>query len=141
MYSKCDNKSIPAILFVKWISSLLIGFSEDFLEEERNRMRQQYEEEMREMRLKMESEKQSKTKMQNEVEQMKREYEEKLRDLEERAERARSASRSNSVLSQNISMNVNGDNKNLTVQNGVALSESGNFSRPINEMQQEAMEK
>ncbi|XP_059099397.1 osmotic avoidance abnormal protein 3-like isoform X4 [Tigriopus californicus] len=117
------------------------GFSEDFLEEERSRMRKEYEDEMKEMRLKMESEKQSKTKMQNEVEQMKREYEEKLRDLEERAERARSASRSNSVLSQNISMNVNGNDKNLSVQNGMALSESGNFSRPINEMQQEAMEK
>ena len=54
-------------------------------------------------------------------------------------------SRSASVIGfkggNNMDVQVNGDNKHLTIENGVALSESGNFRRPINQMQQEAMEK
>ena len=53
-------------------------------------------------------------------------------------------SRSASVIGfkgNNMDVQVNGDSKHLTIENGVALSESGNFRRPINQMQQEAMEK
>eukprot|EP00095_Tigriopus_kingsejongensis_P009941 maker-scaffold981_size73921-snap-gene-0.13 protein:Tk09941 transcript:maker-scaffold981_size73921-snap-gene-0.13-mRNA-1 annotation:"hypothetical protein CAPTEDRAFT_151173" len=81
------------------------GFSEEFLEEERQRMRREHESEMKDIRQKMESEKQSKAQMQNEIELMKREYEDKLKDLETRAEGARTASRNQSAASHNISMN------------------------------------
>ena len=55
------------------------------LEGERQKMRDEYEAEMSEMRLKMESEKQTKAKMQHEVEIMKQQYEEKLKALEKSA--------------------------------------------------------
>merc|ERR1719350_1672927 len=61
------------------------GVSEALLEEERNRMRSQYESEIAEMRTKMEREKQTKAQMQAEVEAMKNEYENKLQALETRA--------------------------------------------------------
>ena len=70
--------------------------AEALLEEERVRMRSQYEEEMQELRQKMEKEKQTKAKMQQEVEIMKNQYEEKLRTLETRA-RTASLSRQHSV--------------------------------------------
>jgi len=52
-------------------------------------MRLEYENEMGELRRKMESEKETKAKMASEVEKMKREYEEKLKGLEARAHTAK----------------------------------------------------
>lgn len=69
------------------------------MEEERNRMRSQYESEMAEMRHKMESEKQSKAQMQTEIEAMKQEYEKKLKALETRAATAK-ITRSHSIDEQ-----------------------------------------
>ena len=104
-------------------------------------MRQEHENELLEMKQKMELEQRTKAQMQSEIEAMKREYEDKLKDLENRAERAKTASRSQSVMSQNVSVKVDGTERHLTVQDGVALSESGNFRRPFNDMQIEAKEK
>ena len=96
------------------------GFdAEVLLEEERQKMRQQYEMEMTEIRQKMESEKQTKEKMQNEVELMKQQYEEKLKALEKSAQ-AGTLSRQNSmanVLSRqqsNDPQNTKGLNSNVT---------------------------
>ena len=96
------------------------GFdAEVLLEEERQKMRQQYEMEMTEIRQKMESEKQTKEKMQNEVELMKQQYEEKLKALEKSAQ-AGTLSRQNSmgnVLSRqqsNDPKNSKGLNSNVT---------------------------
>ena len=96
------------------------GFdAEVLLEEERQKMRQQYELEMTEIRQKMESEKQTKEKMQNEVELMKQQYEEKLKALEKSAQ-AGTLSRQNSmanVLSRqqsNDPQNTKGLNSNVT---------------------------
>ena len=89
------------------------------MEEERQKMRQQYELEMTEIRQKMESEKQTKEKMQNEVELMKQQYEEKLKALEKSAQ-AGTLSRQNSmgnVLSRqqsNDPQNSKGLNSNVT---------------------------
>ena len=89
------------------------------MEEERQKMRQQYELEMTEIRQKMESEKQTKEKMQNEVELMKQQYEEKLKALEKSAQ-AGTLSRQNSmgnVLSRqqsNDPKNSKGLNSNVT---------------------------
>ena len=62
-------------------------------------MRSEYESEMAELRGKMENEKQSKAKMQNEIEAMKQEYEKKLKALEDRAATAK-LSRSHSIDEQ-----------------------------------------
>ena len=52
-------------------------------------MRQEYESEMEELRKKMASEKETKAKMQSEIEKMKLEYEEKMKSLEERVQTAK----------------------------------------------------
>ena len=70
-----------------------LGINENLLEEERNRMRSEYEAEMAEMRNKMEREKQTKAQMQIEIEDMKQEYEDKLKALETRAKTANALSR------------------------------------------------
>ena len=70
-----------------------LGINENLLEEERNRMRSEYEAEMAEMRNKMEREKQTKAQMQIEIEAMKQEYEDKLKALETRAKTANALSR------------------------------------------------
>ena len=63
-------------------------------------MRSEYESEMEELRIKMESEKQTKAKMQNEIEAMKQEYENKLKALEARSATAKNLSRSHSIDEQ-----------------------------------------
>lgn len=63
--------------------------TEELLEEERQRMRQEYESEMEELRKKMASEKETKAKMQTEIEKMKLDYEEKMKGLEQRAQTAK----------------------------------------------------
>ncbi len=63
--------------------------TEELLEEERQRMRSEYESEMEELRKKMASEKETKAKMQSEIEKMKMEYEEKMKSLEQRAQTAK----------------------------------------------------
>merc|ERR1719356_2374773 len=61
------------------------GFNaEILLEEERHRMRKEHEEELAELHQKMDAEKQTKAKMQQEVELMKQQYEDKLKALENR---------------------------------------------------------
>ena len=66
------------------IFSLCLGaFSGKILEEERERMRQDHEQEITVLKSKMESEKQSKAAMKSEIESMKKDYEEKLKQLEE----------------------------------------------------------
>ena len=87
-------------------------------------MRNEYESEMDELRKKMESEKQSKAKMQNEVEIMKRQYEEKLKALETRAKSA------NLSRSQSIESSVTGQDGTVPVQ--VTVNQA-------NEIQQAAM--
>ena len=62
--------------------------NEEMLEEERQKIRDQYEHEMAEMREKFTSEQKSKAKMAAEVEDMKKQYEDKLKELEERAKTA-----------------------------------------------------
>ena len=52
-------------------------------------MRQEYESEMEELRKKMASEKETKAKMQTEIEKMKLDYEEKMKGLEQRAQTAK----------------------------------------------------
>lgn len=69
----------------------VLGFSEELLEEERNRVKKEYEAEMIDLKSKMESEKNSKAKMAAELEAMKKEHEAKLKEISERAERARTA--------------------------------------------------
>ena len=59
-------------------------------------MREQYDMEMSEMRQKMESEKQTKEKMQHEVELMKQQYEDKLK-AQEKSAKAGTLSRQNSM--------------------------------------------
>lgn len=66
-------------------------------------MRNQHEKEMEDLRKKMESEKQSKAKMQTEIEAMKEQYEAKLKDLEDRAKTA-SNSRATPMPPQAVSI-------------------------------------
>ena len=75
--------------------------NEEILEAERQRVRSEYEQEMKEMREKYKSEQQSKAKIQAEVEEMKRQYEEKLKDLNERAKTATEKSPRTSVTLNN----------------------------------------
>ena len=75
-------------MFFYFLKIIFLGVNEALLEEERNRMRSQYESEIAEMRTKMEREKQTKAQMQAEVEAMKKEYENKLKALESRAKTA-----------------------------------------------------
>ena len=63
--------------------SVLGAFTEKILEEERERMRRDHEQEITVLKSKMESEKQTKAAMQSEIESMKKDYEEKLKQLEE----------------------------------------------------------
>ena len=63
--------------------------TEELLEEERQRMRSEYESEMEELRKKMASEKETKAKMQSEIDKMRLEYEEKMKSLEQRAQTAK----------------------------------------------------
>ncbi len=67
------------------VTNFGLALSEQLLEEERQRMRSEHEHEMAELRNKMESEKQTKAAMQNEIELMKKQYEDKMKDLESRA--------------------------------------------------------
>ena len=98
------------------------------LEEERQRMREEYEKEMNEMRKKMESEKETKEKMQHEVEMMKHQYEEKLKALE------RSAKDGN-LSRQNSMADVLSRQQSIDVQHS-----KGGLSQPIlNESQKAAM--
>ena len=111
------------------------GLSEEILEEERKRMRSEHEKEMNEIRKKMESEKQSKAQMQNEIELMKQQYEEKLKDLEERAERAKTAKTVQRQISQGLELGQPG-----AIQAAAKMAEQQNSSGGVtNQMQQEAM--
>ena len=69
---------------MRHLFSLCLGaFSEKILEEERERMSREHEQEIKVLKSKMESEKQSKAAMQSEIESMKKDYEDKLKQLEE----------------------------------------------------------
>ena len=59
--------------------------NEKLLEEERERIRRDHEQEITELKNKMESEKQTKAAMQSEIHAMKKDYELKLKLLEEKA--------------------------------------------------------
>ena len=83
-------------------------------------MREQYDLEMNEMRQKMESEKQTKEKMANEVELMKQQYEEKLKALEQSA-------KAGTLSRQNSNANVLSRQQSVDPQKG--LNSSG--SQPI----------
>ena len=90
-------------------------------------MRDEYEAEMSEMRLKMESEKQTKAKMQHEVEIMKQQYEEKLKALEKSAKTG--------ALSRQSSI-ANG----LGRQQNVVDAQNGNTTAgEVNEVKKAAM--
>ena len=96
---------------------IIEGFdTEALLEEERQKMREQYELEMNEMKQNMESEKQTKEKMANEVELMKQQYEEKLKALEQSA-KAGTLSRQNS--------NANVLSRQQSVDPQIGLNSSG----------------
>eukprot|EP00090_Calanus_glacialis_P013510 TRINITY_DN22193_c0_g1_i2.p1 TRINITY_DN22193_c0_g1~~TRINITY_DN22193_c0_g1_i2.p1 ORF type:complete len:890 (-),score=194.71 TRINITY_DN22193_c0_g1_i2:567-3236(-) len=100
--------------------------NEEILEAERQRVRSEYEQEMKEMREKYKSEQQSKAKIQAEVEEMKRQYEEKLQEVNDRAKTATERSPRTSV----------------TMENGeVVESEEVNKNNEQNEEQKAAMEK
>ena len=112
------------IVFIITIYSSFLwieGFdAEALLEEERQKMREQYDLEMNEMRQKMESEKQTKEKMANEVELMKQQYEEKLKALEQSA-------KAGTLSRQNSNANVLSRQQSVDPQKG--LDSSG--SQPI----------
>ena len=74
---------------LKSIILCLPVITEEMLEEERLRMRKEYESEMEELRRKMASEKETKAKMASEIEKMRLEYEEKMKSLEDRAQTAK----------------------------------------------------
>ena len=114
-YVNNKNDSIDIYHF----NILVEGFNaESLLEEERQRMREQYEVEMNEMRKKMESEKETKEKMQHEVEIMKQQYEEKLKALEKSAKVG--------TLSRQSSMaNVVSRQQSIDVQNGKGVDSTG----------------
>ena len=100
------------------------GFdTEILLEGERQKMRDEYEAEMSEMRLKMESEKQTKAKMQHEVEIMKQQYEEKLKALEKSAKTgalSRQSSIANGIGGQQTIANAqNGNGGTASIGNEV----------------------
>ena len=99
--------------------------NEEILEAERQRVRSEYEHEMKEMREKYKSEQQSKAKIQAEVEEMKRQYEEKLKEVNDRAKTATERSPRSSV----------GENGEV-VENAVVHKENEE-----NEEQKAAMEK
>jgi len=100
--------------------------NEEILEAERQRVRSEYEQEMKEMREKYKSEQQSKAKIQAEVEEMKRQYEEKLKEVNDRAKTATEKSRKSSVTDEN----------GVVVENEVVHKENEQ-----NEEQKAAMEK
>ena len=92
------------------------------LEGERQKMRDEYEAEMSEMRLKMESEKQTKAKMQHEVEIMKQQYEEKLKALEKSAKTgalSRQSSIANGIGGQQSIANAQNANGAASIGNEV----------------------
>ena len=108
------------------------GFNaENMLEEERQRMREQYEVEMNEMRQKMASEKETKEKMQHEVEMMKHQYEEKLKALEKSA-KAGNLSRQNSMA------NVLSRQQSIDVQNSKGVDPNISSQPILNEEGQKA---
>ena len=76
--------------------------NEELLEEERKKIRDEYEYEMKEMREKFASEQKSKAKMAAEVEDMKKQYEDKLKELEDRAKTAKSAPVSPAVINEMV---------------------------------------
>ena len=84
--------------------------NEEILEAERQRVRSEYEQEMKEMREKYKSEQQS---IQAEKEEMKRQYEEKLQEVNDRAKTATERSHRTSVTKENVveSEEVNKDNE------------------------------
>ena len=105
------------------------GFNAELLlEEERRRMRDQYEAEMSEIRQKMESEKQTKEKMQHEVELMKQQYEEKLKALE------KSAKTGNLSRQSSIATGINRQHSTADLKNG-----KGPQQHATNEVQQAAL--
>lgn len=102
------------------------------MEEERNRMRSEYEIEMAEMRRKMETEERTKAQMQTEIEAMKQDYEKKLKALEARSNTAKLA-RSHSI-----------DNEGNVIRTGPDPSSPVEVlvhKKEMNKEQQNAMEK
>ena len=113
----------------------LLGINEALLEQERDRMRNQYESEMKEMRQKMENEKRTKAQMQKEVETMKNEYESKLKTLEQRAETAKQHQ-----LQRGTSIDDHG-NVIVTRSDPKSPIEVVVHKKEMNKEQQQAMEK
>ena len=114
---------------------ILLGINEALLEQERDRMRNEYESEMAEMRRKMENEKRTKTQMQKEVETMKKEYESKLKALEQRAETAKQHQ-----LQRSTSIDDHG-NVIVTRSDPKSPIEVVVHKKEMNKEQQQAMEK
>ena len=99
MVSNINYNTITAIVDIISVPN------EEILEAERQRVRSEYEQEMKEMREKYKTEQQSKAKMQAEVEEMKRQYDEKLKELNDRAKTATERSpRAAAVTAENGSV-------------------------------------
>ncbi len=131
--------------------------SEALLEEERQRMRKQHDQEMEEMRKKMESEKQSKAKMQAEIEAMRRQHEDKVREMMEKrrsSEAASTAAAAAAVATGGRA--VTGRNGARVMSRQASIAENGPMGaaataggskqqqqqqQPISKVQQEAMAK
>ena len=103
--------------------------NEEILEAERQRVRSEYEQEMKDMREKYKTAQQSKAKIQAEVEEMKKQYEDKLKELNDRAKTATEKSPRAAKI---------GENGNV-VETEEAVKE--NEQNEQNEEQKAAMEK
>lgn len=129
--------------------------SEALLEEERQRMRKQHDQEMEEMRKKMESEKQSKAKMQAEIEAMRRQHEDKVREMMEKRRSSEAASTAAAAAVATGGRAVTGRNGARVMSRQASIAENGPMGaaataggskqqqqqQPISKVQQEAMAK
>merc|ERR1719150_2371920 len=89
----------------------------ELIEEERKKIRSEYEQEMFDMREKYKTEQQSKAKMAAEVEDMKKQYEEKLSELEHRAKTAKAHSPANTAAGTAGDAGDGSSDKNLVMAN------------------------
>ncbi len=118
-------------------------------------MRKQHDQEMEEMRKKMESEKQSKAKMQAEIEAMRRQHEDKVREMMEKRRSSEAASTAAAAAVATGGRAVTGRNGARVMSRQASIAENGPMGaaataggskqqqqqQPISKVQQEAMAK